>query len=504
MAVDFVGVPTSGEPPLSVDFTDATVPTPLTWSWTFGDGGVDLVNQNPTYIYVGEGTFDVTLSVTYPNYFVNMDTAGLSGDVATGIIYTPSHSAVGGHTYLLGYQWNNYQQSLLDPCTINSSAVCVDASQSYLYYQSDSSSPSPIYRIGKDGSGQVTIYNVLGPGPDVSGWHRGISWDPVNDRFICAGTQWLNPTVYGGNLYAVSSAGVLQSTWSVFPPIGGFLWGPTVQTTAVLSDGRVAVYTVGGFGYSARILRLYSAWNGILLSTNTLTSEVRTWATPDSDNNCVYFTRTTKIDKWDLATNTITSFTPSPAHNIQQGVYIPVSVATYGGWIYYKAGAGSAYRYNWNTATEEAWDGTSTPSSSTTKLAYIDIDIILPEIDLSLASLSPSCFIGEDATSETFDISNSGGGTLTYTISDNQTWLTCTPSSGTCAVEIDTITVNYSTEDLDVGTYTATITIEDPEATNTPQTISVSLGVTPPTTEMTMRHLKWFYRRPKNSYLGWR
>lgn len=127
-----------------------------------------------------------------------------------------------------------------------------------------------------------------------------------------------------------------------------------------------------------------------------------------------------------------------------------------------------------------------------------------PTIDLSVASLSPSCFVGEDATSQTFDVSNSGAGTLNYTISDNETWLTCTPSSGTCTAETDTITVNYSTASLDVGTYTATITVEDSGASNTPQTISVSLNVTVPSIGMTMRHLKWFYNRPRSSYLGWR
>ncbi len=128
----------------------------------------------------------------------------------------------------------------------------------------------------------------------------------------------------------------------------------------------------------------------------------------------------------------------------------------------------------------------------------------IPTIALSLASLSPSCFIGDDATSQTFDIWNSGTGTLTYTISDDAPWLVCTPDSGTSTGEHDTITVNYNTTSLAVGTYSATITIEDPEATNTPQTISVSLDVTPPTTGMTMRHLKWFYGINRSCYLGWR
>lgn len=94
------------------------------------------------------------------------------------------------------------------------------------------------------------------------------------------------------------------------------------------------------------------------------------------------------------------------------------------------------------------------------------------------AALAPSCTQGNNSSSQTFDIWNSGGGTLSYTISDNQIWLSCTPSSGTSAGEHDIITVNYTTSSLTPGTYTATITIFAAGASNTPQTIPVNLTVT--------------------------
>ena len=113
-------------------------------------------------------------------------------------------------------------------------------------------------------------------------------------------------------------------------------------------------------------------------------------------------------------------------------------------------------------------------------------------IVLSTPSLTNSCFVGEDATSQTFDVWGTGG-TLNYTISDDVAWLACDPASGTSTGEHDTITVNYTTSGLALGTHSAIITIEAAGADNTPQTISVSLDVTPPTTGMSMRHLKWFY-----------
>ena len=106
-----------------------------------------------------------------------------------------------------------------------------------------------------------------------------------------------------------------------------------------------------------------------------------------------------------------------------------------------------------------------------------------PRISLSTTSLSNSSTEGTDAPSQTFNVSNSGGGTLSYSISDNRNWLSCSPSSGTSTGEQDTITVNYNTSGLSAGTSNATITISDPNADNNPQTIAVSLDIadsTPP------------------------
>ncbi|UCC94480.1 MAG: BACON domain-containing protein, partial [Candidatus Omnitrophota bacterium] len=84
---------------------------------------------------------------------------------------------------------------------------------------------------------------------------------------------------------------------------------------------------------------------------------------------------------------------------------------------------------------------------------------------------------GSSPADQSFNVLNSGGGTLNYSISASETWLSCTPSSGTSTGGQDTITVSYSTSSLSAGTYPAMITVSDPAADNTPQTISVSLTV---------------------------
>ncbi len=103
-----------------------------------------------------------------------------------------------------------------------------------------------------------------------------------------------------------------------------------------------------------------------------------------------------------------------------------------------------------------------------------------PIISLTPTSLLASCTQGSNATAQSLQIWNSGSGTLSYTISDNASWLSCSPTTGTSTGEQDTIKVTYATSKLAAGTYSATITFTDPNASNSPETILVVLVVSAP------------------------
>jgi hypothetical protein len=99
-------------------------------------------------------------------------------------------------------------------------------------------------------------------------------------------------------------------------------------------------------------------------------------------------------------------------------------------------------------------------------------------ISWSPSVLSASTVVGGNAPAQSFNVWNSGGGTLSYSITVDQSWLSCFPASGTSTGEHDSITVSYSTASLSLGTYSATVTISDPGADNSPQTVPVTLTVT--------------------------
>jgi len=60
---DFSASPTSGDSPLTVNFTDLSTGGPTSWSWDFGDGAVSF-DQNPSHTYSFPGTYTVTLTAT--------------------------------------------------------------------------------------------------------------------------------------------------------------------------------------------------------------------------------------------------------------------------------------------------------------------------------------------------------------------------------------------------------------------------------------------------------
>jgi len=96
---DFIGVPTSGNAPLTVQFSDRSIGGPTMWSWDFGDGSTDLV-ANPAHVYRNPGTYTVKLTasnqqssntVTKTGY-ISVSQAGPGGSIK--ITYAPDRSQV--------------------------------------------------------------------------------------------------------------------------------------------------------------------------------------------------------------------------------------------------------------------------------------------------------------------------------------------------------------------------------------------------------------------------
>jgi len=80
----------------------------------------------------------------------------------------------------------------------------------------------------------------------------------------------------------------------------------------------------------------------------------------------------------------------------------------------------------------------------------------------------------------TLHISNSGGGVVDWSVTDNAQWLTLSPISGSLTGEIDeaTVSMELHINGMNIGNYTALITISAPGVSNAPQTVPVMLTIT--------------------------
>ena len=117
-------------------------------------------------------------------------------------------------------------------------------------------------------------------------------------------------------------------------------------------------------------------------------------------------------------------------------------------------------------------DGTYTgivtvASNYGTKTGTITVDVQSTQVDPKLCA-NPEHNFGSVQKGQTrtwtFDVTNCGTGTLTWTASDNREWITVSPTSGTDA---GTVTVAIGTASLTPGTHTGTVTVESNGGTKT-------------------------------------
>ncbi|MBI2440532.1 MAG: hypothetical protein HYV35_04085 [Lentisphaerae bacterium] len=92
---------------------------------------------------------------------------------------------------------------------------------------------------------------------------------------------------------------------------------------------------------------------------------------------------------------------------------------------------------------------------------------------------------GQNCSNNTFDVWNSGGGTLNYTLTTNASWLSAAPMSGTSTGEQDTITINYQTTGLGIGVYTGLVTVQSVSTS----TVTVLLTVSTQSTSQSWTNL---------------
>lgn len=90
---------------------------------------------------------------------------------------------------------------------------------------------------------------------------------------------------------------------------------------------------------------------------------------------------------------------------------------------------------------------------------------------------------GDDPLDRILEIWNEGSGTLEWVVEADEDWLDLSPSSGSSTGEHDDVTLSVDISGLNVGSFSATITIGGAGADGSPRTVDVDLEITAAATE---------------------
>jgi len=174
------------------------------------------------------------------------------------------------------------------------------------------------------------------------------------------------------------------------------------------------------------------------------------------------------------------NYTDAYSTSASLSLYYDTNNSGYNGTLIKSGINPTSKQYTWNTSNMGAGtyyiyaafsDGLNSNRTYARWPIVIDHSVAAsPTISLNKSSLN----FGTSGTSGNFTISNSGGGTLNWSVSDNRAWISVSPTSGQNS---GTVTVTVNRSGLSAGTYAGTITVSDANATNSPRTVSVSMQI---------------------------
>lgn len=427
LGAEFTSDVVDGFAPLTVQFMDQSFCDPATWFWEFGDGETST-GQNPSRIYATPGTYTVSLTVTGAGATdtetkIEYITVQEQAPVADFDTDPTGGGCVGDAVQFVDLSANSptsWQWDFGDGAT------------------SEQQNPSHTYAEAGAYTVCLTVSNGMGEDTtckeieieivtadftaDVTGGCASLTVQ-FTDQSLCDPTTWFWE-------FGDGETSAAQNPSHMYSQAGTYTVSLTVTggggTDTETKTDYITVRETPAANFVA------SPTSGVapleVSFTDTSTGEPDSW-------------------EWDFGDGSPISNEQNPTHIFQEvGVYQVCLVV-------------------------------SNSCGSHIHCAEISAETE-PTIALNLTSLANSAPLGNDAPSQSFEVWNSGGGTLAYSVSDNAIWLSVTPTSGTSTGEHDPIMVNYNTSGLGIGTYNARIEVQDPNALNTPQNIQVSLKVT--------------------------
>ncbi|HWR84037.1 MAG TPA: PKD domain-containing protein [Candidatus Deferrimicrobium sp.] len=234
----FVGSPTSGCAPLTVNFTDQSTGFPTSWAWDFGDGGTSTA-QNPSHTYTTAGSFTVTLTAT--------NTAGSDSEIKTNYITVTSGAPTA--------DFSGVPTSGTAPLAVNFTDLSTGGPSSWAWTFGDGGSstlqnPSHTYTTAGTFDVTLTATNACGSNLNTKTGYITVAAPPQQCDDFADGdiSNWLNKlgtwTATGGYMKGSSNTTNARTT----SPFGSYSTA-TIDVDVRMNTGRNQRNARVVFGY---------------------------------------------------------------------------------------------------------------------------------------------------------------------------------------------------------------------------------------------------------------
>ena len=108
--------------------------------------------------------------------------------------------------------------------------------------------------------------------------------------------------------------------------------------------------------------------------------------------------------------------------------------------------------------TKEGYESTTHKTSVKAGVAS-NVQAVMSEIKPQLAVSPPELDFGSEQATLAMDITNTGKGTLTWTIKEDIAWLSCSEAKGSTTDKVSAVTVTVNREGLNAGEYSGSIVV---------------------------------------------
>jgi len=301
----------------------------------------------------------------------------------------------------------------------------------------------PVLTVDVVGSGNVTINNTITPSsyPNSTNWTTG--YNVTLEAFPDAGWMFSNWSGVDGAPTANPNYVIMDSAKNVtanFTPLG-----PVISPDPTSLTFRASV---GGANPANQTLDICNGGGGIL-----------NWSANITDGNVSWL-----------------SMSPTMGINLTAADCNSTQVAV-------NVTGLTAGTYHANITISEAFiapvsppEGAGAPMIDGVAPVVVPVTLHLgvPAISVSPRSLTFTTSVGVNPPSKTLDVCNSGAGTLDWEMADNAGWLSESPKSGSLTEdECEDVTVSVDVSGMEVGDYTATITITGSDEETVPVTLHI-------------------------------